>query len=390
MIYLDNAATTRLSHAVFEEMRPWLGAEYGNPGALYGLGRRAKAAVDLARERTAVLFGCSAEQVIFTSGGSEGNNLVVKGLIPYLAANGRRGLVTTAVEHDSVLRAVDDACRIKPEFYKRFLHPTADGTVSQKHVSQVVHSKTGLVSVMYVNNEMGACNDVISIGSIAHNSGALFHSDCVQAAGCFRLDEIRPYCDFMTVSSHKIHGPKGVGAVYAADPSILTPLISGGAFQEHGLRGGTENVAGIVGFGKACELAVHGLDLRALRLTHLKTHFCNCLMAVLSDIGLSQHVRVNGALPTMRGKVLSLRFDGVDAQTMLLALDAAGVCCSAGSACTSRENEPSHVLKAMGLSDNEARSTLRFSFDEELTEQELANAAKIVASVYHLIRIGAL
>lgn len=373
---------------VIDEMLPFMRYSYGNPGALYMPGIRAREAVDEARSKVAVLFGCAPENVIFTSGGSEGNNLVVKGLIPYMEAVGRQCYVVSAVEHDSVLHAVRDARKIKPVFYSKFLQPTEDGRIDAAALQEAVDASTGLASVMYVNNETGAFNDIGWFGRLCHDKGALFHADCVQAAGTFPLDSIRENCDFMTVSAHKIHGPKGVGAVYAADPNILTPLISGGSHQEFGLRGGTENVPGIVGFGKACELAVKSLEKDAELVRDLKVAFFDALRSELVRRDLYDFVSVNGLPAAGRGKILSLCFRGVDAQSMLLALNAFNIFCSAGSACTSHENEPSHVLKAMGMSDEDARSSLRFSFMASLRRDDVENAAKTVATVYWMLKGG--
>lgn len=385
MIYLDNAATTELYPAVFQEMLPWLRAHYANPGALYASGRRAREAVELARHRVAEFLSCESEQVIFTSGGSEGNNLVIKGILPYLDKRSRRCIVTSAVEHDSVLRAVESCT--KHGFYSQSVLPDKHGRISPGAVGEQLSLETGFASIMYVNNETGAVNEVEKIGELCHEQNVLFHTDCVQAAGCLPLDPALLNCDFLTVSSHKIHGPKGVGAVFAADPSLLDPLISGGSHQEFGLRGGTENVAGIVGFGKACQIANDRLEMYIRTFRRLHGVFYDAVRREFSACGLEDKVVDTVPLFVSRqaAKVLSLRFLGVDAQSMLLALDALGVCCSAGSACTSMENEPSHVLKAMGITDDDARSTLRFSFSDFNTDQDLLDAARKICEAYRTV-----
>ena len=378
MIYLDNAATTKLNPEVLDAMMPYLTESYGNPGSLHTLGREAAAAVDHAREQTASFMGCDPSPVIFTSGGSEGNNLVVRGVLPELRRRGMTGLLVSAIEHESLLKAAKAS--IKEGFHLSFVNPYYDGEIMPDAVRKAMRPGIGFVSVMTANNETGVLNDVNTICGHCHNNGALFHTDAVQAAGTEDLREI--HCDFMTVSSHKIHGPKGVGALFAADPSMLVPLIYGGAEQEHGLRGGTENVAGIVGFGKACELAAKHRAENREKLKTLRNAFVRTLKL---DLAYGDFY-VNGVCAQRTPKVLSLLFPGIDAQTLLLALDSCGVCVSAGSACTAHESQPSHVLTAMHLNEEEARSTVRVSFSADNTGEEVVRAAHTVASAVKLLR----
>ena len=269
---------------------------------------------------------------------------------------------------------------IKEGFHLSFVNPYYDGEIMPDAVRKAMRPGIGFVSVMTANNETGVLNDVNTICGHCHNNGALFHTDAVQAAGTEDLREI--HCDFMTVSSHKIHGPKGVGALFAADPSMLVPLIYGGAEQEHGLRGGTENVAGIVGFGKACELAAKHRAENREKLKTLRNAFVRTLKL---DLAYGDFY-VNGVCAQRTPKVLSLLFPGIDAQTLLLALDSCGVCVSAGSACTAHESQPSHVLTAMHLNEEEARSTVRVSFSADNTGEEVVRAAHTVASAVKLLR----
>lgn len=378
MIYLDNAATTRLSPDVLEAMMPYLTNEYGNPGGLYALGRHANSAVQAARRQTAEFLHAETNQIIFTSGGSEANSLVFRGVKDTLKRLGKTHVLVSAVEHDSVLKAANSL--IKDGFDVEQI-PTIRGAamVDPDTVLRMLRPETGLVSVMYMNNETGDVSDVRAICGLCHEHGALFHTDCVQSAGYLPLDTAELGCDFLSISSHKIHGPKGMGALFARDPSLLTPLIYGGGAQEFGLRGGTENVAGIVGFGKACELA-H----KEPRIT---VRWGDILYQSLMERQLSD-IHINGSSSGKRRKILNLRFDGVDAQTLLLMLDSYQVCASAGSACCSLENTASHVLKAIGLSDEEARSSVRFSFSDMTFYHEVDDAADIIADCVAHLRGG--
>ena len=374
MIYLDNAATTRIAPEVLESMMPYLTTEYGNAGTLYSFGRSAANAIQKARAQVATLFGCTPDHVIFTSGGSEGNNTVFKGLRHKLTEQGKKHLIISAIEHDSVLRAAESLT--KDGFYITYIKPGSDGRISPKAVEAAIHEDTGLVSVMFVNNETGAVNDINEIGRICRQHEVMFHTDCVQAAGQYELSVHKNDVDFTTVSSHKIHGPKGVGALYARDKEFL-PLVCGGAEQEFGLRGGT----GIVGFGAATNIAVEEMHDDLISVSMLKQRFYMALLDAFRRLDLpTDCIHVNGHPVIEPGKTLNLRLDGVDAQTLLLMLDANGVCVSAGSACRSHEAEPSHVLTAMGLTPNEARSSVRVSFSKYNTTDEVVCAAQSFAS----------
>lgn len=378
MIYLDNAATTKIAPEVLDDMMPYLTDEYGNAGTLYGLGRSAAAAIKKAREQVASLFGCTPDHVIFTSGGSESNNTVFKGLWHQLKESGKTHLVVSAIEHDSVLRAAE--MLTKDGFHITYIKPGSDGRISPKAVEAAIHEDTGLVSIMFVNNETGVVNDINEIGRICRQNEVLFHTDCVQAAGQYPLTVHKNDVDFASVSSHKIHGPKGVGALFVREKNFL-PLVCGGAEQEFGLRGGTENVAGIVGFGKAAEMAVTNMHDDMIEVSVMKQKFYMTMTDTFRELGLDTGgIHVNGHPVIEPGKTLNLRFDGVDAQTLLLMLDSKGVCISAGSACRSHEAEPSHVLMAMGISPDDARSSVRVSFSKYNTAEEVTEAAKAVAT----------
>lgn len=380
MIYLDNASTTKIDPLVLEAMLPYLKEEYGNAGTLYALGRRANEAIEKARAQVAEFIGAEPEQIIFTSGGTEANNTVFLSLLDFLRASEKTHVVTAINEHDSVLKSVRNLC-IKHGFHAAYLPVNKAGCVEVGNVKSALQKDTGLVSIMYMNNETGSENPIVEIGELCSERGVLFHTDCVQAAGCSKLDVGKFNCDFLSISSHKIHGPKGVGALYVRHRGMCNPMIRGGSSQEFGLRGGTENVAGIVGFGAACALMNKHLHEVDVHTSALKQIFFNRLSYELDQLGVDVPgtLYVNGDTVIKHGKTINLRFNGVDAETLLLVLDARGVCVSAGSACRSHESEPSHVLLAMGIEPEDARNSVRFSFSKMNTEDEIREAAAIVA-----------
>lgn len=376
MIYLDSASTTQPAPEVVEEMLPFLKGNFGNPGTLYGLGREAKQAVDLARERVAKFIGASPEQIIFTSGGTEANNMVFFSLREHLQKQNKTHIVTSMTEHDSVFRTVQEMC-IKHGFHSSFIRPNEFGKILATEVQKEIKPNlTGIVSVMHTNNETGVINPVSDIGRLCGNNGILFHTDCVQAASSSRLNVNELYCDFLSLSSHKINGCKGVGALYVRNPELMTPIIVGGSHQEFGLRGGTENVPGIVGFGKACELANEWIDKANEKYGILKDIFYKALYKALDEDGLAEIIHVNGTEITESGKILNINFDGVDGETLLLMLDSAGICVSAGSACRSHEQEPSRVLLSMGINEEDARNSIRVSFSVKQSLSEVRFAGE--------------
>lgn len=396
MIYLDNAATTKIDPRVLEAMMPYLTDEYGNAGTLYGLGRKSAEAIAKARQQVADLICAKPEQIIFTSGGSEANNMVFAGVKDYLMSIGKTHIVTTEIEHDSVLNAVKNLCKtqyvvgdscIKPVFDVEYVSPFRNWYIPYQQVIDCIDevtdtgTVTGLVSVMHTNNETGLKNLWIEdIGKACRERGVLFHTDCVQAAGCSELNVDDICCDFMSLSSHKIHGAKGVGALYVRDKSVMSPIIFGGSSQEFGLRGGTENVAGIVGFGAACEILRLNQKKDIKYIAELMQLLYDSIQKHLTKCGLEKILHINGGDDVgNHGKTINMRFDNVDGETLLLMLDARGVCVSAGSACRSHESKPSHVLLAMGIDQEDARNSIRFSLSRMNTKEEVQEAAKIIA-----------
>ena len=379
MIYLDNAATTQIDPAVFNAMLTYLQSEYGNAGSLHTLGRNAANAISRARAQVAQSIGANPKQIIFTSGGTEANNLVFKGLIPYMSQNNKNHIITSKTEHDSILNTVREM-NIKHGFDISFLGVNNQGKV-KNNLIDVVKQNTGLVSVMFVNNEVGTINDIYDICKFCHENNIMFHTDCVQALGSVEIDVNKIGCDFLSMSSHKIHGAKGIGALYIKNPEIIQSIISGGSHQEFGLRGGTENVAGIVGFGQACELSKERLSLSNYYIPKLKHLFYNALSQSLVEYRLGNILHINGEDNLNNvSKVLNLRFDNIDAQTLVLYLDSHEVCASAGSACRSHESKISATLLSMGLSQEDAQHSIRFSFSHKLTETQVFEAAQITAS----------
>lgn len=385
MIYLDNAATTKISPEVLDAMMPYLTDNFGNAGTLYGLGRKAADAVAHARQQVADMLNCEPEQIIFTSGGTEANNLVFFGLRQYLTDINKTHIITSSVEHDSVLKSVQKMCT-KSVFGVTKLKVTKQGKVLSQTVKDAITDSTGIASIMYINNETGVANPVKIIGDICKKENVLFHTDCVQAAGTHELNVDKIGCDFLSLSSHKIHGPKGVGVLYAKDKSILSPVICGGDWQEFGIRGGTENTAGIVGMGTACEITAKNFAINSQHISKLKMLFCRRITNELENYGISKHMQINGS--PSDSKVINLRFKGVDGQTLVLMLDSKGIFISAGSACRSNDSHPSHVLLSMGLTPDETRESVRISFSEQQSEGEVLVAASEVGRCVAMLTKG--
>lgn len=378
MIYLDSAATTPIAKDVLDAMMPWLRDNYCNAGSVYRKGREAKRAIENARAQVAKMFNASPENIIFTSGGSESNSFAFQAAAERLEGTNRKHILVSSIEHDSVLRAAE--ALTKRGFHIDYLPVSECGSVLYDTVKNAITPETGLISIMLMNNETGAINHLDFIAKLCQERGILLHSDCVQAAGVWQINVVDTPFDFASVSAHKFHGPKGVGCVYIRDPEECLPMIHGGQNQEFGMRGGTENVAGIVGMGVAAEAVIDNLDCIQETIWKHRCLFWSIVNERLGDI-----VRINGQWPAL-SKVLNIMVDGVDADTFVMAMDTAGVCLSAGSACRSLELEPSHVLLAMGLSPDEARSSVRVSFSCLNTEQQIRDAANIFADTVEVLR----
>ena len=375
IIYLDNNATTQLDPAVIEEMLPFLTKYYGNPSSGYAFAARARKAVDLARGRLAALVGCAPSEIVFTSGGTESNNAVIHSALQF-EPHGKH-VVTSAVEHSAVLRPCQDL--EKCDCAVTFLRVDRDGTVDLAELEAALRPETALVSIMWANNETGVLFPVEKIAEICRRKGVLFHTDAVQAVGKIPIRLRETAINFLSLSAHKFHGPKGVGALYVNGRTRFGPLIAGGG-QENGRRGGTENVAGIVGLGKAAELALKYLAEGKGSVHSMRDRFEKAILESVSGAS------VNGTGALRIPNTSSLSFEGIESSNALLLLDRHGICCSAGSACRTGSQEASHVLRAMNPNGDGARRSLRFSFGRFNSEAEIDRAIEIVPKVIEKLR----
>jgi cysteine desulfurase len=370
-VYCDANATTPLAPEVMEAMRPYLIEDFGNASSIHLQGQRARKAVDRARETLATFFHCREAEVVFNSGGTEGDNTAIFGLV-------RAGdhLITTAIEHSAVLRAAERVAERGAEV--TFVAPRANGLIDPEEIRRAVRPQTRLISVMLANNETGVLELVEEIGKIAAETGAFFHIDAVQGAGKVEFDVRRFGCHLCSISAHKMHGPKGVGAMFVRRGTPLEPLIVGGS-HERRQRAGTENVPGIVGLGKAAELAMASLaDGTVERIAGLRDRL---EAGVLRIAGTG----VNGAGVPRVANTTNIRFEQVEGEALVIALDLKGVAVSGGSACHSGSTEPSHVLMAMGLDKHAARASLRFSLLRTATEEDVDHVLRVVPqAVEHL------
>ena len=374
MIYLDNASTTQIDDEVLEAMIPYMKGNYGNPGNIYKLGRESANAIAKAREQVADLIGALPNEILFTSGGTEANNIAIKATkLPAL----RKEVLCSAAEHDSVIASVD-AMRSQLSAEHVYIPVDSNGIVDLAEFEKMITHRTGLVSVMYVNNETGAVNPIKAVSKICSKNNILFHTDCVQAVTCKKINVDDLGCDLLSISSHKIHGPKGVGALFARDIGGLNPFIVGGKAQEYGIRSGTENVAAIVGFGKACEIQKR---IGVSDYTKMREDFLGVLIRELVKYNIkSSDYFINGKNGVNdHGKVINITFKGIDGESLVLMMDAADICISSGSACRAHETHPSRVLKAMGLSDEDAHGSIRISFSRFTTSEDVEVGARELA-----------
>ena len=374
-IYLDNNATTPLDPAVIEEMLPFLTRYYGNPSSGYAFAAKARKAVELARERLAALLRCEPSEIIFTSGGTESSNAVIHSAVQFEPRG--KHLVISSVEHSAVLRPCQDL--EKRGCHVTFLDVDRDGNVDVGQVEAAIRPETALVSIMWANNETGVLFPVERIAEICHRKGVLFHTDAVQAIGKIPIRLRDTAVNFLSLSAHKFHGPKGVGALYVNRRTRFTPLVAGGG-QENGRRGGTENAAGIVGLGKAAELAGKHLIEGKCSVRSMRDRFEKALLETVNG------ALVNGAGAERIPNTSSLAFEGIESSAALLLLDRHRICCSAGSACRTGSQEASHVLRAMNPKGDGARRSLRFSFSRFNTEAQIDHATEIVPKVIEKLR----
>jgi cysteine desulfurase len=375
IIYLDNNSSTCIDPAVLEEMMPFLTTRYGNPSGSHRFGAQVKKATDLAHERVAAMLGCEPGEVVFTSCGTESDNTAIHSALQMSPE--RRHVVTTSVEHNAVLNYCEALVR---RGYEATIVPVDEqGHLDVEEVEAAIRPDTAIVSVMWANNETGVIYPVQKIADICRVKGVFFHTDAVQTVGKMPIDLAGRSIHFLSLSGHKLHAPKGVGALYVNRKSRFQPLIIGGP-QEGGRRAGTDNVASIVGLGKAAELAMETIEEENSRVRALRDRFEKTLRTELDD------VLINGDPKTRLPNTSNLAFIGVDAQAVLLKLDQAGICCSLGSSCTTGAIQPSHVLRAMHFSNERARSSIRFSFGRFNTEAELDKVLEVLPGIVRKLR----
>jgi cysteine desulfurase len=374
-IYLDNNATTQVDPAVVEEMMPYLTELYGNPSSGYRFGVQVNKAIETARERVALLLGCEPSEVVFTSCGTESTNSAIHSAL--LMDRDRQHIVTTRVEHSATLKHCEALAKRGYEI--TWLGVDSAGQLDLAELEKSIRSDTALVTVMCANNETGVLFPVDEIAEIVRKKGALFHTDAVQAIGKIPVDLAEAKVNFLSLSGHKLHCPKGVGVLYVNKRTRFHPMLIGGS-QESGKRAGTQNVASIVGLGKACEIAGQNLDHESIEVRGLRDEF---EQGILSNV---EGAQLNGDPIHRLPNTSNLAFPGIDSEAVLLLLDQHGICCSSGSACTTGSVHASHVLKAMGFSDDRARSSLRFSFGRFNTREQVRQALEIVPSVIQKLR----
>ena len=376
MIYADNAATTKMSSTAIQAMLPYMDQVYGNPSSLHTAGQQAAEALQSARERIAACLGCQPREIYFTSGGSEADNQALISAAKIGERKGKKHIISTAFEHHAVLHTLQE---LEKQGFEVELLPVGEtGTVTAQQVADAIREDTCLVSVMYANNEIGSVLPVGEIGKVCRESGVVFHTDAVQAAGHLPIDVKEQQIDLLSLSAHKFHGPKGIGVLYARQGLALTTLIAGGA-QERGKRAGTENIPAIMGMAAALEEACAHMEENACAVSALRDK----LVAGLSKI---PHCALNGdPVHRLPGNV-SFCFEGIEGESLLLLLDAKGICASSGSACTSGSLDPSHVLLAIGRPHEVAHGSLRLSLCHWNTEEEVDEILRVIPQVVKYLR----
>ena len=375
-VYADNAATTKMSQVAINAMLPYFDNIYGNPSSLHSIGQEAKEALDAARETVASCLGCEPREIIFTSGGSEADNQAILSAARFGARKGKKHIISTAFEHHAVLHTLQ---KLEKEGYEvTYLDVSNGHNITAQQVKDAIREDTCLVTVMYANNEIGSILPIPQIGAICKEAGVPFHTDAVQAVGHIKINVKEQNIDMLSLSAHKFHGPKGVGALYVRRGFPLVNVIDGGA-QERGKRAGTENIAGICGMAAAMKDACDQINENMPKVAALRDK----LIEGLSKI---PHCALNGdAVNRLPGNV-SFCFEGIEGESLLLLLDMKGVCASSGSACTSGSLDPSHVLLAIGRVHDVAHGSLRLSLSEYNTEEEVDHILKVVPEVVQYLR----
>lgn len=375
-VYADNAATTRVSDTAFNAMLPYFKELYGNPSSLYTLGQKSQEALVKARETVADCINCDIKEITFTSGGSEADNQAIISAAYLGAKSGKKHIISSAFEHHAVLHTLE---KLKKEGFEITLLPVhSDGFVRVEELKAAIREDTALVTIMFANNEIGTIQPIAEIGAVCRESGVLFHTDAVQAAGHVKIDVKAQNIDMLSIASHKFHGPKGAGALYVRKGIPILNLIEGGA-QERGKRAGTENVPAIVGMAAALKESCENLDKNFAYVKGLRDK-------IARELSKIPHSKINGELERGLAGTLNMCFEGIEGESLLLLLDDRGISASSGSACTSGSLDPSHVLLSLGLPHEVAHGSLRISLCEYNTEEEADHIIKNVPEVVEYLR----
>ncbi len=369
--YFDNAATTKIKKEVLDKMFPYLIEEYGNPSSLYTLGRRARVAVEEARKQVAELINCDKNEIYFTGGGTESDNTALKGIMG-LEKNKGKHMITSKIEHPAIL----NTCKTLEEngIKVTYLNVNEKGFINIEELKNSITDNTILISIMFANNEIGTIQPIKEIGELAREKGIIFHTDAVQACGNVEIDVKRMNIDLLSLSGHKIGAPKGIGALYVNRNIEFKNLIDGG-HQERNKRAGTENVAGMVGLGEACKLAKNTLDSHIAKLEMLRNYFLSEMKHKVKEM------KINGSMEQRLPGNSNISFKGANGSELLMKLDENGICASAGSACSSGSSLPSHVLTAIGLTSEYAEGTLRLTFGDDNTKEDVDYLVETLAEI---------
>lgn len=375
-VYADNAATTKISPEVLNVMYPYLTEEYGNASSIYSLGRNAKKAIEASREKVAKAIGADPSEIYFTSCGSEADNWALRGTCHRLKAKGKKHIITSVFEHHAILHT----CQAleKEGFEITYLPVSPLGIVCPDDVKNAIREDTAIVSIMYANNEIGTIQPISEIGAICREKGVIFHTDAVQAVGNVEINVKEQNIDLLSLSGHKIHAQKGIGAIYIKKGIVLPNLIFGGA-QERNKRAGTENVPAIVGLGTAIEIATSDIKAKNEKVTAMRNRLIDGILKL-------SHTRLNGDREKRLAGNCNISIEGVEGESLLLMLDMNGICASSGSACTSGSLDPSHVLLALGLKHEVAHGSLRLSINDETTDEDIDYILEVVPRVVERLR----
>lgn len=374
-VYADNAATTAVSKAVLDEMIPYFCDKYGNPSSIYSKGRESHEALDIARKRVADALGADEQEIFFTSGGSEADNWAIRGIAKANIKKGKH-LITTKFEHHAVLHTMK--VLEKEGFEVTYLNVNSNGIVNPADLEAAIRPDTTLVTIMYANNEIGTIQPIPELAKICADKGVIFHTDAVQAVGHVKINVKEQHIDLLSLSGHKFHGPKGVGALYIRKGLRFPNLIEGGA-QEKNRRAGTENVPGIVGLGKAIEIACSSIDENAQKVTKLRDKLIDGLLKI-------PLVHLNGDREKRLPGNVNISVEGIEGESLLLLLDMNGICASSGSACASGSLDPSHVLLSIGVKTEIAHGSLRFSLCEDNTEEDVDYILEVMPKIVERLR----